>query len=109
MLQWATYYDAADQAGISRRFGGIHPYYDDYPSRVTGSRIGKQAWAKAQELYGPRVVTLCHVPGGDPTRARTMAVDASSVAAHLAHGDQIGPCAGGKAVRGGAANRIRPL
>jgi len=30
-LQWATYYDAADQAGISRRFGGIHPYYDDYP------------------------------------------------------------------------------
>ena len=109
VLQWATYYDAADQAGISRRFGGIHPYYDDYPSRVTGSRIGKQAWAKAQELYGPRVVTLCHVPGGDPTRARTMAVDASSVAAHLAHGDQIGPCAGGKAVRGGAANRIRPL
>ncbi|MGZ6869675.1 MAG: hypothetical protein ACXVHI_05105 [Frankiaceae bacterium] len=23
--QWATYYDAADQAGISRIFGGIHP------------------------------------------------------------------------------------
>ncbi len=109
VLQWATYYDAADQAGISRRFGGIHPYYDDYPSRVTGSRIGKKAWAKAQELYGPRVVTLCHVPAGNPSRARTIAVDASAVPAHLGHGDQIGPCAGGKAVRGGEANRIRPL
>jgi hypothetical protein len=52
-LQWATYYDAADQAGTSRRFGGIHPYYDDYPSRVAGSRIGKKAWATAEELYEP--------------------------------------------------------
>lgn len=24
-LQWATWYDAADQAGQSRRWGGIHP------------------------------------------------------------------------------------
>ncbi|HKC25880.1 MAG TPA: vanadium-dependent haloperoxidase, partial [Thermoanaerobaculia bacterium] len=52
-LQWATYYDAADQAAISRRFGGIHPYYDDYPSRVAGSRIGKKAWERALELYEP--------------------------------------------------------
>ncbi len=52
-LQWATYFDAADQAGLSRRFGGIHPYYDDYPSRVTGARIGRKAWAKARALYGP--------------------------------------------------------
>jgi hypothetical protein len=52
-LQWATYFDAADQAGLSRRFGGIHPYYDDYPSRIAGSRIGGKAWLKAQTLYGP--------------------------------------------------------
>jgi hypothetical protein len=55
-LQWATYYDAADQAGISRRFGGIHPYYDDYPARIAGAQIGEKAWAKAQEFYGPRRV-----------------------------------------------------
>ena len=53
-LQWATYYDAADQAGISRRFGGIHPFYDDYPSRIVGAEIGQKAWARAQEFYGPR-------------------------------------------------------
>ena len=50
-LQWATYYDAADQAGLSRRFGGIHPDYDDYPSRINGSRIGQEAWAVARSLY----------------------------------------------------------
>ena len=53
-LQWATYFDAADQAGISRRFGGIHPFYDDYPSRIAGAEIGRKAWARAQEFYTPR-------------------------------------------------------
>ena len=28
-LQWATYYDAADQAGLSRLYGGIHVEADD--------------------------------------------------------------------------------
>lgn len=53
VLRWATYFDAADQAALSRRFGGIHPFYDDYPARIEGSRIGKRAWAKARKLYGP--------------------------------------------------------
>jgi hypothetical protein len=52
-LQWATWYDAADQAGISRRYGGIHPFYDDYPARKVGSEIGVKAWSKALVLYGP--------------------------------------------------------
>jgi len=94
-LQWATYYDAADLAGLSRRFGGIHPYYDDYPSRIAGSRIGSKAWEKARELYGPGTVTLCHAPAG-ASRAETIEVGAASVDAHLAHGDHPGPCAGGR-------------
>jgi len=106
-LQWATYYDAADQAGLSRRFGGIHPYYDDYPSRINGSRIGRKAWAKAEELYGPGIVTICHIPGGDPTKSSTLRVDASSVAAHLDHGDQIGRCAAGQTVPLRAPGRPR--
>ena len=94
-LQWATYFDASDQAGISRRLGGIHPFYDDYPSRITGSRIGKKAWTRAQQLYGPEQVTICHIPPGNPSKARTITVNASAVAAHLAHGDHLGPCEGG--------------
>ncbi|NIP98734.1 MAG: vanadium-dependent haloperoxidase, partial [Akkermansiaceae bacterium] len=43
-LQWATYYDAADQAGISRLYGGIHVPADDGPGRVVGSKCGIAAW-----------------------------------------------------------------
>jgi hypothetical protein len=43
----ATYYDAADQAGISRRYGGIHVAADDVAGRRIGSAVGKQAYALA--------------------------------------------------------------
>src|SRR5690606_22099030 len=32
-LQWGTYFDAADQAGQSRIFGGIHTSSDDFTAR----------------------------------------------------------------------------
>ena len=50
-LQWATYYDAADQAGISRLFGGIHVSPDDFGGRKTGSLCGREAWALAQKYF----------------------------------------------------------
>lgn len=50
-LQWCTYYDAADQAGQSRRYGGIHPYEDDYHGRIIGSTAGKQAFALAEKYW----------------------------------------------------------
>jgi hypothetical protein len=58
-LQWATYFDASDQAAISRRFGGIHPFYDDYPSRIAGSRIGQKAYANALTYYGEPAEAPC--------------------------------------------------
>ena len=51
VLQWATYYDAADQAGQSRLFGGIHVVADDFTGRTIGSSCGKDAWALAQRYY----------------------------------------------------------
>jgi hypothetical protein len=50
-LQWATYYDAADQAGQSRLWGGIHPGADDFPGRVIGSQCGTAVWALARRYY----------------------------------------------------------
>ena len=50
-LEWATYYDAADQAGQSRLFGGIHIQADDFTGRIIGSQCGKGAWALAQRYY----------------------------------------------------------
>ena len=54
-LEWATYYDAADQAGISRIYGGIHIAADDFAGRRIGSRIGKAAWALAERYFSGTV------------------------------------------------------
>jgi hypothetical protein len=53
-LEWATYYDAADQAGISRIYGGIHIPADDFAGRRIGARIGKEAWALAERYFTGR-------------------------------------------------------
>lgn len=50
-LQWATYFDTADQAGISRLYGGIHFTADDLQGRITGSLCGKAAWQLANQYY----------------------------------------------------------
>jgi hypothetical protein len=50
-LQWATYYDAADQAGISRIFGGIHPRVDDFTGRQVGAQVGAGAWDLAARYF----------------------------------------------------------
>jgi hypothetical protein len=50
-LQWATYFDAADQAGISRIFGGIHIRADDFAGRRLGSSCGQDAWTLAQRYF----------------------------------------------------------
>jgi hypothetical protein len=50
-LQWGTYYDAADQAGLSRIWGGIHPPVDDFTGRRVGSQCGLGAWALAQKYF----------------------------------------------------------
>ncbi len=51
-LQFASYYDAADQSALSRIWGGIHPPFDDIPSRVIGDKAGIAAFAHAQQLWG---------------------------------------------------------
>lgn len=51
-LQWATYFDAADQAGISRLYGGIHVRADDLAGRMMGAEIGRAAWGRALHYFG---------------------------------------------------------
>jgi hypothetical protein len=50
-LTWPTFVAAADQAGLSRRLGGIHFRQGDVESRRMGKRIGWQAWRKAQRYF----------------------------------------------------------
>jgi len=50
-LQWATYFDASDEAGLSRLYGGIHVQADDFRGRIVGSEIGVDAYALASQYF----------------------------------------------------------
>src|SRR6266498_5054628 len=63
-LQWATYYDAADQAGLSRIWGGIHPPVDDFGGRRAGSQCGKAVWALAHKFFDGSSVPALTCPTG---------------------------------------------
>jgi hypothetical protein len=47
-LTWDTFSAAADQAGLSRRLGGIHFLEGDLRGRAMGRKIGCMVWQKAQ-------------------------------------------------------------
>ena len=63
-LEWATYYDAADEAGRSRLYGGIHIRADDLTGRVVGSQCGKEAWTLAQRYYAGAARAAATTPAG---------------------------------------------
>ncbi len=50
-LQWASYYDASDEAGQSRLWGSIHIPPDDFAGRRLGHRVGLDAVAFASRYF----------------------------------------------------------
>jgi Domain of unknown function (DUF6851)/VCPO second helical-bundle domain len=50
-LRWATFSDAAAQAGISRRYGGIHFEQADLDARAQGRAAAINAWDKVLKLF----------------------------------------------------------
>lgn len=50
-LSWPTFSDAADQAGLSRRYGGIHFEQGDLDARASGRRVAAQAWARVRTYF----------------------------------------------------------
>lgn len=47
-LTWETFEEAADEAGISRLYGGIHFNQGDLNGRNLGTEIGAEVYALAQ-------------------------------------------------------------
>lgn len=65
-LQWAKYYDAADQCSHSRIYGGLHPPMDDIPGRRVGTIVGPQAFNKANSYMTadiPKIIAIGHDGG----------------------------------------------
>ena len=52
-LSWPTFSAAADEAGRSRRYGGIHFASGDLHGRSLGGEVGRDAWLKAQSYINP--------------------------------------------------------
>jgi hypothetical protein len=50
-LQWASYFDASDEAGQSRLWGSIHIPPDDYAGRRVGHLVGLDAIALASKYF----------------------------------------------------------
>lgn len=50
-LEWSTYFDASDQAGQSRVWGGIHVPRDDFDGRRIGARVGAAAVERAAKYF----------------------------------------------------------
>jgi len=77
-LQWATYFDAADQAGLSRLYGGIHVTSDDFAGRRVGAKTGEDAFNSFLVFYdaaGTTPVSTAPRPvAGSPTAALPPAV-----------------------------------
>ena len=54
VLHWATFDDAADQAGLSRRLGGIHFASGDLDGRLVGRRVAARVVARGRDLFAGR-------------------------------------------------------
>jgi Domain of unknown function (DUF6851)/VCPO second helical-bundle domain len=50
-LSWATFSSAADEAGLSRRYGGIHFERGDLDGRARGRTAAAEVWEKANSLW----------------------------------------------------------
>jgi hypothetical protein len=60
VLFWPTFSAAADQAGLSRRYGGIHFRDGDLEGRALGRHVAALVWRKAQRLFAEHQQEDCH-------------------------------------------------
>jgi hypothetical protein len=51
VLSWKNLLDASDQAGMSRRYGGIHFYSGDMHGRANGASVGYWVYDKATRYF----------------------------------------------------------
>jgi hypothetical protein len=58
-LQWATWTDAANEAALSRLYGGIHIRQSNDDGKILGRNVGKRVWSKAFKLFNGITKTPC--------------------------------------------------
>ena len=63
LLFWATFTDAADESGMSRRYGGLHFEDADVEGRLLGRRVGSLAWHEADAYMSGTRKSAAFFPG----------------------------------------------
>ena len=61
-LSWTNFRYAANQAGLSRQYGGVHFEHGDKDARAAGAKVGNNAWAKALTYFQRHRHVLTHRP-----------------------------------------------
>jgi hypothetical protein len=56
-LSWKAFSAAADQAGLSREYGGIHFDDGDFEARKAGDLVGQQVWNKAKSYFNGKATS----------------------------------------------------
>jgi hypothetical protein len=74
-LSWPTFSAAADEAGMSRRYGGIHFEAGDLEGRSLGRKVATAVWNKAQAYLKPTQVTLQVTDGYDTKLQKKLSAD----------------------------------
>ena len=85
VLQWKTFTDAAIEAGMSRRYGGIHFRAADLAGRLLGRLVATETWQKAQSYFDG---TASSHPSGD---VRAAAPETSSEERSSKNSNEVRP------------------
>jgi hypothetical protein len=67
-LSWATFTAAADEAGISRQYGGYHFVPGDLDGRAMGRQVAGLAFEKAQAYFNGTAASTTPAPSGSLPR-----------------------------------------
>lgn len=69
-LSWRTFSEAADAAGMSRRYGGIHFRTGDLAGRAVGRAVGALASSRAKEFFEGNAYAAEVIPVHRPRGSR---------------------------------------
>ena len=62
-LCWDTFWNAAEEAGASRLYGGIHFRQGNEEGLILGRRVGEEVWRKAQTYFDGRAGAVVALAG----------------------------------------------
>ncbi len=109
-LTWETFTEAAEEAGISRIYGGIHFQDGNLFGRGIGLEVSDSTWAASQKYITGNAGALLQSPVGTAASDLLIGSDAAETFDAGAGDDTVRPNGGGDVVTLGAGNdRIEGL